>query len=474
MNLDTKIKNLTDKQKLNFLDELLANDDNVKEKLINHFALEEKISKIYKEKDLNSVAEEIFEVFNGVDLELYIEGMGCNHSGYYGGYYEEDISNELCEDLFIEIEKEIKKYLDQNDFYQVLFVLVASYKAIELGPSIDDNFGLIYDYEEILHEYHSYLISKYSDKLYKIELCFEDKIKLINFLLDNTSSNEELKRFEIVFDIFIKTEDIANFVTSRILEFHIDIQLKILNLLGDDEKYIQSAKKFYKEDNGVSKKLLEKLNKLSLYKEYENIAKECFEKYPQFFIKDVFEVITYDKSPEFYLQLLKYKVLNERDLKNYIAYKKYINENELKKLQDEICNKHDQNYCIKILEYEKKFETILELAKNYRHDLGKYINPIKKYFPKECLEIIIQECNSLMTSFKRNRDTYKNICDLLNIMIDVDIVKDQIELYIKTTLINRKPNLPALKDELMKAGLIQNIINCINKHQKSLEQEYFI
>lgn len=454
MNLDKIIKSLTDKQKLEFLDELLVNDDKVKEKLISHLALEEKVVEDYKGKDLDSVAEEIFELFDGADLELYIKGIGCNHSGYYGGYYEEDISNELCEDLFLEIEKEIDVYLQKDDFFQIVFVLLASNKAIESGPSIDDDFGLIYDYKEILGEYHFYLLSKYSEKLYKIELSNEEKIKIIEFLLDNCDSTKQLKHFQSVLGNLIKTKDIASSISDRILEFHIDIQLKILNLLEDDKKYIQSAKKFYKEDNSVAKKLLEKLDELSFYDEYEEIAKECFDKNSYFFIKEIFDVIVYDKSPEFYLKLLRYKVLNERDLKNYITYKKYINEDELKELQDEICDKNDQDYCLKILEYEKKYDLILELAKNYRYDLVKYINPIKNHFPKECLEIIIKQCNSLMASFKRTRDTYKQIARFLKMMKEVDTLKDQIELYIKTTLINRKPNLPALKDELMKAGLV--------------------
>ena len=54
----------------------------------------------------------------------------------------------------------------------------------------------------------------------------------------------------------------------------------------------------------------------------------------------------------------------------------------------------------------------------------------------------------------RNRKTYSKICDSLKIMAKVPAVKNDIDLYIKTTLINRKPKLPALKDELSKAGLI--------------------
>lgn len=451
--LETKIKNLSDEKKLEFLEELLVTDEVFKQKFVEYFSLQEKVKTTYKTKDLKNISQKIFKVFDSVDVEIYVDDIRCNHSGYYG-YYEESIADELCEDLFLEIEKEIAQCLKQKDFYQIFFLLLATSKAIDLEPDIEDNFGLIYDYDDMLREYFSFLVNKYSDNLKETDLTIEYKKELVYLLLDNSSSKDELKRFEVLFDELINSEEIAKMLISRVLDFHIEIQLRILDLLKDDKLYIKTAKNFYKKDYNIAIKLLKKLSVKSIYDEYELIAKECFEKSPSYFISEIFDVIKYDKSPQFYLELLKYKVLNENNLKNYITYKKYLNEKELISLQNTISRNHNQDYYIKILEYEKKYDDILKLAKSGEYNISKVLKPIKNIFPKECFEIIIKKCNKLLNSVDRNRETYIEICDLLKLMIDIDIVKNEINLYIKTQLINRKPRLPALKDELMKAGLL--------------------
>jgi hypothetical protein len=373
--------------------------------------------------------------------------------GYYD-YYEDDISNELCEDLFLEIEKQLNNHLRQNDFYQALFILFAIAKAIDLGPTIDDQYGLIYDYEEVLSEYHFYMITKYIDKLKNLEISSESKKELILFLVENSTDSDELERFEGLFDILIIDKQMTTFLTPYISKFHINIQLKVLNLLEDDKAYIDTARKFYKEDKLIAKKLLEKLYVVSTYEEYEKIAKTCFEKDNSYFISDIFKVITYDRSKEFYLKLLEYKVLNHQNLQEYIKYKKYIDKKEIDNIQNKLCNNWGYEYCIKVLEYEKKYDKILHLAQSKSHiDLNMVLAPIKNHYPKECLKIVIDNCNELLNGFGKNRDRYKQMCNLLIIMTKVSAVKDDIDLYIKT-LVNRKPRLPALIDELSKARLI--------------------
>jgi hypothetical protein len=448
--VDKKIKNISDKEKLDYLNELLNSDEEFKSKFIKYFEVKEKMEEIYKNEDLKSLVNEIYDLLNGADVELYTEDC---RGGYYD-YYEDDISNELCEDLFLEIEKQIKNHLQQNEFYQALFILCAIGKAIDLSPTIDDEYCLIYDYEEVLSEYHFYLITQYIDIIKKSDISFENKKELILFLVDNSNDSDELKNFERLLDILIADKQMAIFLTPYIPKFHINIQLKILNLLEDDKVYIDTARQFYKKDKLVAKKLLEKLYLISTYEEYEEIAKECFNKDNNYFVSDIFKVITYEKSKKFYLKLLAYKVLNHQNLKEYIKYKKYIDEKEIKNIQNKLCNNWRYEYCIKVLKYEKKYDKILHLAqsKNYI-DLNIVLTPIKNHYPKECLKIIIDKCNELLNGFGKNRDRYKQMCNLLLIMVKVSTVKDDIDLYIKT-IVNRKPRLPALIDELSKARLI--------------------
>lgn len=450
----SNINKISDKEKLEYLNKILETDNKFRMKFLDHFNLQEKVQISDKEKDLQTLTEEIFELFNDVDLEMYMPDCRCNHGGYYD-YYEDDISEELCDDLFLELVKKINNYIKNNDFYQALFILFAIGKAIELNPSVHDEYGLLYDYYEILSEHHYSLISKYVDKLQNINISPEDCKKFILFLIDNSDSLNELEKFEQLFIVLIPSKDMAQFVAPNILKFPINIQLKILNLLEDDVSYINTAKQFYKENNNIAQKLLKKLHEVSTYEEYEIVSKECFEKNNNHFVSDIFKVITYDKSKEFYLELLRYKVLNHNNLDEYILYKKYLNEKEIIALQDQLCSGWSSDYCIKVLEYEKRYDKILHLAQSEQNNNFKLLlTPIKFHFPKECYEIIINKCNKLMNSFGRNRNTYNEICDLLNIIIKVPTIKDDTVAYIKNNLVNTKPKLPALLDELKKAKLL--------------------
>ncbi|MEA2017518.1 MAG: hypothetical protein U9N59_03635 [Campylobacterota bacterium] len=448
------MQNISDKAKLEYLNNLLETDLNFKIEFFKYFNLQEKVATSYKNNDLKTITEEIYEVLNDANLELYISDCRCGHGGYYD-YYEEDISDELCEDLFLETVKEIDGDIKKGDFYQALFVLVAIGKAIDLKPSVDDEYGLIYDYDEILSMYHYDLISKYTAKLKEANLSLEDSKEFILFLLDNSTTSDELEKFEELFSLLITSKDMVLFVSPNISAFHINMQLKILNLLEDDQAYIDTAKQFYKENNNIAHKLLKKLNEVSIYQEYEVIAKECFEKNDSCFVSEIFQVITYDKSKVFYLELLRYKVLNHHNIDEYILYKKYLDEKEIITLQDKLCSGWSYDYCIKILEYEKRYDKILHLAQSEKSiNINTVLKPIKFIYPKECLEIIIDNCNRLMNDFGKNRDRYNKICNLLIIMVKVPNVKNDIDVYIKTTLTNRKPKLPALIDELTKARLI--------------------
>jgi hypothetical protein len=447
------MKEISDKDKLAYINHLLEVNQAFKIEFLNHLNFQKKVETTYKNKNLDSLVDEIFDSFNKVDLELYLGDCHCQHGGYYDDY-ENDISEELVEDLFIEVVKKIDGFIKKSDFYGALFILVAVGKAIDLKPTLDDDYGLIYDYHDLLSEHHSFLVSKFIDKLKDTNISLETRKQFVSFLIENSDEPDELKVFEYLFDMLLTTTEMGVFASSFIGKFHINVQLKILNLLEDDEGYINTAKQFYKENTNIAEKLLQKLNEISAYNDYENIAKECFLKNASYFVTEIFNVITYDKSKDFYLEVLKYKVLNHCNLDEYILYKKYLNETQIDDLQNMILKSHRQEYCIKVLEYEKKYESILNIAKQERYDLKMVLEPIKFHFPKECFDIVVKNCNQAMNSYDRNRNTYIKICGFLNIMAKVPTVKNDIELYIKTTLINRKPNLPALKDELIKAKLL--------------------
>jgi hypothetical protein len=71
--IDKTIKNISDKEKLEYLNELLDTNEEFKSKFIKHFEVKEKMKVSYKNTDLKSLVQEIYKLLNGADVELYTE-----------------------------------------------------------------------------------------------------------------------------------------------------------------------------------------------------------------------------------------------------------------------------------------------------------------------------------------------------------------------------------------------------------------
>ena len=204
----------------------------------------------------------------------------------------------------------------------------------------------------------------------------------------------------------------------------------------------------------MARLLLQKLSELNMYDGYEQIAKECFEKNPHYFIDTIIKVITPEKSEQFYMQLLRYSAVFQSSFDDYKKLKKYVNLEELHKIHQEINNRHNVGYYIAILDYEKYYEKILVFAQdNLNIDLNNYVKILLDIYPKEILNIAISKCNLELNSYNRSRKNYTRICGNLFLISKKHEIQEELCKYIKT-LYTHKPNLPSLQDELKKAKLV--------------------
>ena len=435
----------TDKDKLDFINELLQTDKEFYAKFVKYFEVKNIVSDAYKMDTLEKLSNKIFILFDDVDVE-----PEC----YCGYEYYEEYDNDLIEDLFIELEKQINNNIRKNDFYGCVFILVAIYKAIDRKPVISDEYGLIYDYQEMLFDYLSYLTNKIINKnLSSLQL---DVKKRIILLLSDNLDAKELIFFESVLDVLIDSHEMAIFALDYISCFYITIQLKIWDLLDNDEVFIKNAKNFYTKDKRVALMLLEKLKDKDLYDDFETISKQLFSTDPHYFVESILDGIVYEKSENFYIDLLSFRAIKKSSLDNYRVLKKYLDNSRLTSFYLDVKKKNIYFY-IQILKFEKMYSSLLELAYEYKDneyiDIDKIIKPIKSFYPKESLEIIKFRCNKLMVSLDRNRKTYTVIVSLLKIVLKEKEIEAELKSYI-FSLYNHKPNLPALRDEFNKANLV--------------------
>ena len=129
---------------------------------------------------------------------------------------------------------------------------------------------------------------------------------------------------------------------------------------------------------------------------------------------------------------------------------------------DEISNINDfiSELEIFLKKYEdKKINVVISCRTNIYE---KYIVKIFgfKYFyldslnDKQINKILENKCNSTLKSYNRGRSTYQQIVPWLLVMMKIESKRTETQFFIKS-LYDHIPRLPALKDEITKAGLLK-------------------
>jgi hypothetical protein len=74
-------------------------------------------------------------------------------------------------------------------------------------------------------------------------------------------------------------------------------------------------------------------------------------------------------------------------------------------------------------------------------------------YPAESFELIRLKIHNTLHE-ARSRDTYRCVCDWLLLARNIENVQDQLSRLVHE-IYNRKPALPALKEEMRKAGVVE-------------------
>jgi len=452
------LKSISDEKKLAYFHELLRKNDEMYLQFENFFTLQNDVNESIGANDLETLIAQIFDDFETIDTEEWMENhdCGCNRS-YYD--FEESAYEDILEEVFEKYEKQIIAHATNSQLYEALFICMAIYKALLKDPSIkDDNyylFGDSFSYNALDHL--KVIIRNLSEKIHTLVLPQEEIQRSISFLVENVEEEESLSIFSSFFQNIISTVKIATFAKQFIDKLPPIIQLDILNVLHEDNEYIQTAELFYLDDRLIAELLLTKLHQLNDYPSYERIAEKVFEKYPEQFARKILNVITYTQTPDLYLKALKVRCVSESSIKDYHELKNYFTDNELLDFQNYVGNLSYKKFYIAILEDENRYAEILTLAqKNLKESsidaMVYYLNPIKEIYSHEVLAIIIEHCNKALMAHGRGRGTYQTMVEWLKIIKNVQVVQVELKEYISNALYNHQPRLPALKDELQRGG----------------------
>ncbi len=231
-----------------------------------------------------------------------------------------------------------------------------------------------------------------------------------------------------------------------------ELVLLLNKLAGNTTEWLQSAKQFYLINTAVAKQLLQYFFNSDKVNFIET-ADKLFNTNKPFWAKFLQDYISVDLDESLYFNIFRYLAVNEKQIEYYLKIKEFLSDSDIDSLLEEVA--WDKVFVVAILEIEKRYESIREIVQknNDNWHFIELITPILAIYPEFCFQNIKNKTIKTIED-QRGRDVYERIAKWLKLTEKTPGFDNERRDLINQ-LYNHKPNLPALKDELRKAGLIK-------------------
>ncbi|MDF1570847.1 MAG: hypothetical protein P1P82_04445 [Bacteroidales bacterium] len=221
---------------------------------------------------------------------------------------------------------------------------------------------------------------------------------------------------------------------------------------GNIKVWLQIAEQFYNDNTAVAKHLLEyyfETDKDAFIK----TARELFNSDKYLWAEFLQQYVSLQLNKDLFVEIYRQLVIRTSELEYYNKIRNHLSEAELADLINEL--KYNKAFIVQILEVEERYEDIKSMVEQNPDDwyYADIIAPILTVYPEFCFKHIKNRAKNTLQN-NRGRSVYERIVSWL-------LLTKQIPGYDigRRELINQiyshKPNLPALRDEMRKAGLVK-------------------
>jgi hypothetical protein len=264
-----------------------------------------------------------------------------------------------------------------------------------------------------------------------------------------------LKYFEALLKSLVQNEKMAGEVQELLKkykfgeEFLPQLLLQIYELLGTREYWLDHAHRYFRQDKELAEKVMIHYLKED-NKNFLNTAGEVFTAFPHTFDRFILENLDIKEERGYYKMVLLRITEHEKDILAYKTLKELLSLEEKEVFFDGIW---DKVFLTRIFELENYYGRILDLVNANRDswELNEMILQIIPVYPRDCFEILENKISQSLAS-ERGRNSYKRILEWMELLRKIPGESEKTNGIILNAY-HHKPNLPALKDEMRKAGL---------------------
>ncbi len=468
MQFEEHYSNTSDNLKLKFLNAIIRKNSSLQNEFINFAQSEQKVAEVFPMNGfmelLTSTKKEYLVNFEDVDLENPDwESYHAPHSGYIEDWeaYQQASEQEFEEIFEVFRSDAVNKIISQKPI-ELVAMLIGLYEATQ-DAEIEDDVNSFEDVNEYLLSEFITTLESITEKL-KMAAISEKLIiatveKFAEYCDAEYPGNAHfVGYFEHLLIALAEKSTMPNQILSVIDQSTIERQsvpelvLLLNKLAGNSTEWLQSAKQFYLINTEVAKQLLQyyfnsdKVN-------FIETADKLFNTDKRFWAKFLQDYLSVDLDKSLYFNIFRYLAVNEKQIKYYLKIKEFLSDSDIDSLLEEVS--WDKVFVVGILEIEKRYESIREIVKK-NHDNWHYIElitPILAVYPEFCFQNIKNKTIKTIED-QRGRSIYERVANWLKLTEKIPgFDNEKRDLILQ--LYNHKPNLPALKDEMRKAGLVR-------------------
>lgn len=452
---------LPTEDKVLFLEELLKKNEPVRSQFISRFKKESlydpalskaSLLSLYAEEKANLLKALEGLDFVGFDWENYIPP----HSGYIPDYEAcEYMAKDMVTEVLYEPRKKILAYVREGKVAEGGMIIAAVYQACT-EAYYAENYALEDTEEEFLHLFQP----TYEEALLEIKSVIINNDQIVVFFdalfTQYSGFGEDLRYFEPLLKSLMHNEKIAAAGEDLLKkhkvgeEFLPQVFLQIYELLGNREHWLDHAHRYFRQDKELAEQLMFHYLKEDR-KNFLNTAAEVFTAHPHTFDHFILENLDIKKEKAFYKMVLCRITGHEKDTEAYKRLKELLSPEEKEEFYAGIW---DKVFMVRIFEVENYFDRILQLVNTNQDswELNTMILPIIPVYPKECFGILENKISQSLAK-ERGRAVYKKIIKWMELLHQIPGKSEKTKGIIQEAYYY-KPNLPALKDEMRKAGLV--------------------
>lgn len=457
-------------KKLDFLSKLLQKNPSLQKQFDEYMndddtaTLDPAAAGMDTEKYINDVAVEFTRELETLNLDYPDwEYYTPRHSGYIPEY---EAIEHMAEDMITEKFDEFKWHIDglfsEAKADLALLSLVATYDAC-LNADIQNEYEAMYDLNEfllgILEKLQNEVIEKFESMVVpnRQAWCFFQGL----FAHYNTRYPDDgnfLRFFEPLLLCLIREKEQATYMANLIRDREIPRHFipraatEIYRVTGNREKWIKEAERLFEQDVEVAGNLLTEYIETS-YDAFIRVAERLW-KADQFrgeLAAFILQHINRETSPVFYKEVLLWLTSRHRKVSDYSMLRNVLSKEE----KEAFIQKHIDHHVfyIQMLQEEKRYpESLQFIQKNTDSwSFNEMVATILEIYPEESFELLKKKTLKTLET-GRGRNVYKRVVEWLLLARNINGMNTQTNALIHQ-LYNWQPRLPALRDELKKAGI---------------------